>query len=115
MCCDPGYAGVMGECCQGLVAGRVVVVALESDLGPGTTYACLLLLLLLLLLQVVDVKDDSYQVSSTLDLPGHRSDVRCLALSSDDMQVGRDAARGGGGRGYRRGGQRGAAEGGGVS
>lgn len=41
----------------------------------------------LLFAQVVDVRDDSYEVSSSLDLPGHRSDVRCLALSSDDMQV----------------------------
>lgn len=41
----------------------------------------------LLFAQVVDVRDNSYEVSSSLDLPGHRSDVRCLALSSDDMQV----------------------------
>jgi U3 small nucleolar RNA-associated protein 12 len=37
--------------------------------------------------QVVDVKGESYDVSSRLDLPGHRSDVRCLALSADDTQV----------------------------
>ena len=32
--------------------------------------------------------EGGYEVSSRLELAGHRSDVRCLALSSDDMQVG---------------------------
>lgn len=36
---------------------------------------------------MVDFRGDSYDISGRLDLPGHRSDVRCLALSADDTQV----------------------------
>ncbi|KAF6255140.1 WD40-repeat-containing domain protein [Scenedesmus sp. NREL 46B-D3] len=38
-------------------------------------------------IEVVDVKEGTYESASKLELPGHRSDVRCLALSSDDTQL----------------------------
>jgi WD40 repeat protein len=37
--------------------------------------------------QVVDVREGSYESASKLELPGHRSDVRCLALSSNNTQL----------------------------
>ena len=39
--------------------------------------------------EVVDIgaEGGGYEVSSRLELQGHRSDVRCLALSADDTQV----------------------------
>ncbi|KAF8065837.1 wdr3 [Scenedesmus sp. PABB004] len=37
--------------------------------------------------ELIDIKDGSYAAAGKLDLPGHRSDVRCLALSSDDAQL----------------------------
>eukprot|EP00879_Flechtneria_rotunda_P014523 GHRR01015177.1.p1 GENE.GHRR01015177.1~~GHRR01015177.1.p1 ORF type:complete len:678 (+),score=232.06 GHRR01015177.1:75-2036(+) len=37
--------------------------------------------------EVVDLKESGYEVGSRLDLGGHRSDVRCLALAADDTQL----------------------------
>jgi hypothetical protein len=53
--------------------------------------------------EVVDVgaEGGGYEVSSRLELQGHRSDVRCLALSADDTQV-CGCGGGGGGGGSRR-------------
>jgi WD40 repeat protein len=37
--------------------------------------------------QVLDVKESGYETSHKLELCGHRSDIRCLALASDDSQL----------------------------
>eukprot|EP00775_Hariotina_reticulata_P013414 gene13414-13542_t len=37
--------------------------------------------------EVLDVKEASYETSHKLELCGHRSDIRCLALASDDSQL----------------------------
>lgn len=37
--------------------------------------------------QVIDFKESAYDTASKIDLAGHRSDVRCLALSGDDTRL----------------------------